>query len=162
MRETIGPTGATTAGGSAGASPPSASATSGAVRNMRSSASRFMTMMLMRRLLAARGSALSNGWLEARPWTRSTRSSARPPVTSSRRELHAGSLPDDRVLRVQGLAASLPLQPQEPLAAANRRISIIVMNREAEDRVLRSAAVEPEPQAPAEPAGTDRLPLLPR
>ena len=83
-------------------------------------------------------------------------------ANASRRELHAGSLPDDRVLRVQGLAASLPLQPQEPLAAANRRISIIVMNREAEDRVLRSAAVEPEPQAPADPAGTGWLPQLPR
>ena len=83
-------------------------------------------------------------------------------ANASRRELHAGSLPDDRVLRVQGLAASLPLQPQEPLAAANRRISLIVMNREAEDRVLRSAVVEPEPQAPAEAAGTGRLPLLPR
>ena len=83
-------------------------------------------------------------------------------ANASRRELHAGSLPDDRVLRVHGLAASLPLQPQEPLAAAHRRISIIVMNREAEDRVLRSAAVEPEPQAPAEAAGTGRLPLLPR
>ena len=83
-------------------------------------------------------------------------------ANASRRELHAGSLPDDRVLRVQGLAASLPLQPQEPLAAANRRISIIVMNREAEDRVLSSAVVEPEPQAPADPAGTGWLPQLPR
>ncbi|HOW47208.1 MAG TPA: flagellar motor protein MotB [Rubrivivax sp.] len=83
-------------------------------------------------------------------------------ANASRRELHTGSLPDDRVLRVQGLAASLPLQPQEPLAAANRRISIIVMNREAEDRVLSSAVVEPEPQAPADPAGTGWLPQLPR
>ena len=83
-------------------------------------------------------------------------------ANASRRELHAGSLPDDRVLRVQGLAASLPLEPAQPLAAANRRISIIVMNREAEDRVLRSAVDEAEPLAPADPAGTGWLPRLPR
>jgi chemotaxis protein MotB len=50
----------------------------------------------------------------------------------------SGGLPDDRMLRVQGLAASLPFDAKDPLAAANRRISVIVMNREAEDRIFRS------------------------
>ena len=38
------------------------------------------------------------------------------------------------MLRVQGLADSRPFDEQDPRAPANRRISIIVMNREAEDR----------------------------
>jgi chemotaxis protein MotB len=43
-------------------------------------------------------------------------------------------LPHERVLRVQGLASSMLLKPNEPADPANRRISIIVMNRDAEDR----------------------------
>ncbi len=65
-------------------------------------------------------------------------------ANASRRELMAGGLPDDRMLRVLGLAASAPFDTKEPLAAANRRIGIIVMNREAEDRFFRS-----DLQAPA-------------
>src|SRR6185295_12209793 len=48
-----------------------ASVVSGGLRNSRSSASRFMTMMLMRRFAGLCGSARSNGVLEARPWTSS-------------------------------------------------------------------------------------------
>ena len=59
-------------------------------------------------------------------------------ANASRRELIAGGLPEDRVLRVQGLASSTPFDKGDPLAPTNRRISIIVMNREAEDRVFRT------------------------
>ena len=69
-------------------------------------------------------------------------------ANASRRELLAGGLPDDRVLRVLGLAASTPYDRKDPGAPANRRISIIVMNREAEDRVLRSSIDTPEPAPP--------------
>ncbi len=60
-------------------------------------------------------------------------------ANASRRELLAGGLPDVRVLRVQGLASSTLFVQGEPLNPQNRRISIIVMNREAEDRVFRTA-----------------------
>jgi chemotaxis protein MotB len=60
-------------------------------------------------------------------------------ANASRRELMAGGLPEDRPLRVQGLAASALFDPKDPLAAANRRISLIVMNREAEDRFFHTA-----------------------
>jgi chemotaxis protein MotB len=60
-------------------------------------------------------------------------------ANASRRELVSGGLPEDRTLRVQGLAASLPFDPLDPAAPSNRRISIIVMNREAEDRLFRTA-----------------------
>ncbi len=72
-------------------------------------------------------------------------------ANASRRELHAGGLPDDRVLRVQGLAASLPFEPKDRFAPANRRISIIVMTREAEDQVLRDPAASTPPAEPAVP-----------
>jgi chemotaxis protein MotB len=61
-------------------------------------------------------------------------------ANASRRELVAGGLTDERVLRVQGLAASLPLSRDDPLEAQNRRISIVVMNRDAEDRFFRPLA----------------------
>ena len=66
-------------------------------------------------------------------------------ANASRRELIAGGLTDDRVLRVQGLASSQPFDDKDPLAPANRRISIIVMNREAEDRMFRT---DPDKVAP--------------
>ena len=60
-------------------------------------------------------------------------------ANASRRELIAGGLPDHRILRVQGLASSTLFVNDEPLNPQNRRISIIVMNRDAEDRVFRTA-----------------------
>jgi len=68
-------------------------------------------------------------------------------ANASRRELIAGGLTDDRVLRVQGLASSQPFDEKDPLAPTNRRISIIVMNREAEDRMFRT-----DPDKPADAA----------
>ncbi|MFT3664528.1 flagellar motor protein MotB [Piscinibacter sp.] len=68
-------------------------------------------------------------------------------ANASRRELVAGGLPDEHVLRVQGLASSQLIEPDNPAGPANRRISIIVMNREAEERILKPAV----PAVPAEP-----------
>jgi chemotaxis protein MotB len=58
-------------------------------------------------------------------------------ANASRRELLAGGLSEDRVLRVLGLAASQLLNREQPTDAQNRRISIVVMNREAEDHASR-------------------------
>jgi chemotaxis protein MotB len=79
-------------------------------------------------------------------------------ANSSRRELVAGGLPDEHVLRVQGLASSQLFEPADPASPANRRISIIVMNREAEERVLRPAATE-EPEK-AEPPEKHSTPVI--
>lgn len=59
-------------------------------------------------------------------------------ANASRRELIAGGLKDDRVLRVQGLSASIPFDKRDPKNPVNRRISIIVMTREAEERFFES------------------------
>ena len=70
-------------------------------------------------------------------------------ANASRRELITGGLPDDQVLRVQGLAASTPFDRKDPAAPANRRISVVVMNREAEERVFRAALETPLNAMPA-------------
>jgi len=69
-------------------------------------------------------------------------------ANASRRELVAGGLTEDRVLRVQGLASSQPFNRSEPADPQNRRISIIVMNRDAEDRFYRPTADLVEPATP--------------
>jgi chemotaxis protein MotB len=72
-------------------------------------------------------------------------------ANASRRELVAGGLSDQKILRVQGLAASIPYERDNPLSPLNRRISIIVMNRDAEDRMY--AAMDPAPAASAPAPG---------
>ncbi len=66
-------------------------------------------------------------------------------ANASRRELIAGGLSGDKVLRVQGLAASVLYEKDDPESPLNRRISIIVMNRAAEDRMFESAQAESSP-----------------
>ena len=82
-------------------------------------------------------------------------------ANASRRELTGGGLPEQRMLRVQGLAASLPFDASDRLAATNRRISIIVMNREAEDRLFRSDPL-PTADEPLAAAVESIAPRLPR
>jgi chemotaxis protein MotB len=126
----------------------------------------------MRDLLRAVGEVLSEvpnrltleGHTDALPFGSSERGYSNWELSSdranaSRRELIAGGLPEDHVLRVQGLAASNPFDRKDPTAPANRRISIIVMTRAAEDRLFRTApeaenepsSAPPAPQAPAMP-----------
>ena len=80
-------------------------------------------------------------------------------ANASRRELVAGGLPEDQVLRVQGLAASNPFDRKAPTAPANRRISIIVMTREAEDRVFRATPVPLDASAAAAPPAAASSPV---
>lgn len=76
-------------------------------------------------------------------------------ANASRRELLAGGLPEDKVGRVMGLSSSVLLEPDNPLSPSNRRISIIVMTREAEERLLGGAGrplppPESQPSAPSD------------
>jgi chemotaxis protein MotB len=70
-------------------------------------------------------------------------------ANASRREIVTGGLPDDRMLLVQGLASSNLFVPGDPQSPMNRRISIIVMNREAEERLLKILPNQGEPDAGA-------------
>jgi chemotaxis protein MotB len=75
-------------------------------------------------------------------------------ANASRRELLAGGLDDARILRVQGLSASVPFEKQDPFDPINRRISIIVMTRDAVDRFFQ-AGDAPVPEDPPEVAPAD-------
>jgi chemotaxis protein MotB len=73
-------------------------------------------------------------------------------ANASRRELITGGLSGGKILRVQGLSASVPFEKNDPESPLNRRISIIVMNREAEDRFFSSANAEAVPAEGVEDA----------
>jgi chemotaxis protein MotB len=58
-------------------------------------------------------------------------------ANASRRELIVGGMQDSKVLRVVGLASAVNLDKADPFNPVNRRISIVVMNKRAEESVLR-------------------------
>jgi chemotaxis protein MotB len=64
-------------------------------------------------------------------------------ANASRRELVAAGMPDEKLGRVIGLAASSLLEPLSPAAPVNRRITITVMTREAEARLMGNATIAP-------------------
>jgi chemotaxis protein MotB len=78
-------------------------------------------------------------------------------ANASRRELVAAGLPEEKLTRVLGLASSHPLVPEAPTDPVNRRISIIVMTQEAEERLGQpfqsegGAAAGGVPRGPAAP-----------
>ncbi len=133
----------------------------------------------MRELLRTVGGVLSEvpnrltleGHTDAQPFSSNSGSTERgysnwelsaDRANASRRELLVGGLQEDHVLRVQGLAASNPFDRKDPAAPANRRISIIVMTRAAEDRLFRTApetesATAPAPGPASEPVNSPTL-----
>ena len=68
-------------------------------------------------------------------------------ANASRRELVAGGLEGGKVLRVIGLSSAVPFAKDDPLAPVNRRITIIVMNKQAEEAITNES-----PQIEAETA----------
>jgi chemotaxis protein MotB len=61
-------------------------------------------------------------------------------ANASRRELIAGGMDEKKMLRVVGLASSVPFNNAAPNDPVNRRISIIVMNKRTEEAVTKEAA----------------------
>jgi len=60
-------------------------------------------------------------------------------ANASRRELIVGGMDEEKMLRVVGLASSVPFNQAAPHDPVNRRISIIVMNKRTEDAVTKEA-----------------------
>ena len=60
-------------------------------------------------------------------------------ANASRRELVVGGLPDNKLLRVEGLGSSQLLRPESPTDPINRRISIVVLTEEAQERLMPAA-----------------------
>lgn len=79
-------------------------------------------------------------------------------ANASRRELVAGGMQDGKILRVIGVSSSVHLNPADPYAAVNRRISILVLNKRAQADIesgnASTAAVVPAPAAPPAAAKT--------
>jgi chemotaxis protein MotB len=84
-------------------------------------------------------------------------------ANASRRELVAAGMPDEKLARVVGLASSSLMEPQAPTNPINRRITILVLTREAESRLMGkpdpiapdTAAAEPPRPASEPTAGTN-------
>jgi chemotaxis protein MotB len=66
-------------------------------------------------------------------------------ANASRRELLAGGLAEDRVLRVLGMSSSVPVD-SNPLSPLNRRISVLVLSRVGEERLMRGGE-QPAPES---------------
>lgn len=67
-------------------------------------------------------------------------------ANAARRALVEGGLAEGQISRVVGLAASVPFDKQDPRAAINRRISIVVLNPENDETPVDTM---PSPRAPA-------------
>lgn len=109
----------------------------------------------MRDILREVGSALSNaenrislsGHTDAAPYGNGDRGYSNWELSAdranaSRRELVAAGMPLNQLARVLGLADSDLLLPDEPRAPQNRRITITVLTKEAEKRLLGSNHAE--------------------
>ena len=78
-------------------------------------------------------------------------------ANAARRELVAGGLEPGKLVRVLGLADTAHLNPDDPLDPANRRISIVVLNRKTEQAILQEEG--PESEAGGEEIMPDGLKL---
>ncbi|WP_233234732.1 flagellar motor protein MotB [Bordetella sp. LUAb4] len=65
-------------------------------------------------------------------------------ANASRQELVAGGMTENKVARVVGLSSSYSLVKDDPYAAVNRRISLVVLNRETQERFDRENAAATE------------------
>ncbi|MCD6734676.1 MAG: flagellar motor protein MotB [Burkholderiaceae bacterium] len=63
-------------------------------------------------------------------------------ANASRRELVAGGMSESKVVRVVGLGPSVMYDADNPRNPMNRRISILVLNQEAEERVFSGTEVD--------------------
>jgi chemotaxis protein MotB len=85
-----------------------------------------------------------NGHTDARPFPPNQKKYTNWELSSDRAnaaryELNQGGLAEEKVLRVIGLASSVPYSVNtEPLDPLNRRISIIVMNKKTEQEILQT------------------------
>lgn len=71
-------------------------------------------------------------------------------ANAARQELVAGGMQESKIKRVLGLSSSVPLVKDDPNAAVNRRISLLVLNQRAERRIDEQDAVG----SPSVDAGT--------
>ncbi|GHD60208.1 flagellar motor protein MotB [Jeongeupia chitinilytica] len=74
-------------------------------------------------------------------------------ANTARRELIHGSLSEQKVLRVNGFADEVPLDAGNRLNPVNRRISIVVLNKEAEGDIREQAGMSASEASAPQQAG---------
>ena len=77
-------------------------------------------------------------------------------ANASRREMIAGGMDENKVLRVVGLSSTMLFDKNDPLSSSNRRINIVVLNKRTEDAMLQedgNATVDIDNDADAESPG---------
>ena len=57
-------------------------------------------------------------------------------ANASRREMIAGGMDENKVLRVVGLSSTVLFDKNDPLSSSNRRINIVVLNKRTEEAML--------------------------
>ena len=80
-------------------------------------------------------------------------------ANASRRELIAGGMDPLKVLKVTGLADAVPLDKTDPAKAINRRISIVVLNKDTEEAFLQEAGPDLEVSQDVLPASDAVTPV---
>jgi len=63
-------------------------------------------------------------------------------ANASRRELVAGGLQESKIVRIVGLGSTVMYDAENPRSPMNRRISIVVLNAEAQERVFSGVEVD--------------------
>ena len=76
-------------------------------------------------------------------------------ANSARRELLTGGMQAAKILQIRGLADALPFYVKDPTNPANRRISIVVLNKTAEDTFRRDGQQTPSDNTDASPPPED-------
>ncbi len=81
-------------------------------------------------------------------------------ANASRRELVGGGMEDKKVLRIMGVASSMHLNKDDPHAAVNRRISIVVLNRRTQQDIENANSAIANSKAGAAQQGEVKVPVV--
>ena len=98
------------------------------------------------------------GHTDAKPYSAGERSYSNWELSAdranaSRRVLVEGGIAEGKIKRVVGMSSAVLFEPNDPLSPVNRRIALIVMTRESEEKVKSESSAAPaKPVAAAAPA----------
>jgi chemotaxis protein MotB len=94
------------------------------------------------------------GHTDAKPYSSGERSYSNWELSAdranaSRRVLVEGGIAEGKIKRVVGMSSAVLFEPNDPLSPVNRRIALIVMTRESEEKVKSESSAAPAKAAPA-------------
>jgi chemotaxis protein MotB len=94
------------------------------------------------------------GHTDAKPYSSGERSYSNWELSAdranaSRRVLVEGGIAEGKIKRVVGMSSAVLFEPNDPLSPVNRRITLIVMTRESEEKVKSESSAAPAKAVPA-------------